>query len=61
MENYKAFLKAQTAAEHFLIAHAKGGLEAGIWRDIAMEDVRDLVKHLGFDLVPAVTEEKVAA
>lgn len=62
MENYQAFLKAQTVAEYFLIAHAKSGPEADAWRNMAMENIRGLAKHLGFELVPvAAPEQKDAA
>lgn len=62
LQSYKAFLKAQEAAEQFLISHSKDdSVHARIRYDEGLEKVRALAKHLGFELVPVAASQKEAA
>lgn len=62
VHSYKSYLMAQQAAEEFLIAYAAtGDANAAHRHRYGVDKVRELARHLGFELVPVASNERAAA
>lgn len=62
IEFHKAYLKAVRVSECLLTAYAKETVaDAAYYRRDAVDELRKLAGHLGFELVPVSTTEEKAA
>lgn len=62
IEYYKAYLKAVRVSECLLTAYAKETIaDAAYYRSDAVDELRKLAGHLGFELVPVSSSSLEAA